>query len=480
MNVSIKKRVVGLMTTMVFLFAGVAMGAQPCLSIHEVSYNGPESSRYLKTGVSQMVENHLGEAGVSVQDTCEGGALAISVTLFGGTANLGASIEKTGYHFSRSGTEAELIGFVQELASEVAGNITGTVPPSSVPASDKKAIRPTAPVPVPSVEAYRSDVFPLQIQSVAMGDLDGDGVMEAVAASQGTLQLLSVSPDAIAETARVSLPHYLKPVRLDLLDFDGDGKPEVILSTLHAASQAPLSLVYRHDGTTLVQVGKAAPFMTAVVNLPEGHGRGCIAQRLQGIDFWGDIYQVTLEAQGLALGQPLDMGDDFTLLGWGRAPVQKSEEQGLYRLSEEGRLGFWNDTKTSVYRSDENFGGSQIFLSKTEGSNEQEERRYLVSRVQAVETDLIKGVGVSQNKDALGHLFQGMRRYKDGRVVVMGWNGYELAPLATTPSFKGFISDFSVVDRNGDGELEAFFSVVNKKGGLSGKARSYFVLSPLK
>ncbi|WP_092211545.1 FG-GAP repeat domain-containing protein [Desulfoluna spongiiphila] len=472
------KRVVGLLVTLVFLAAGTAMGAQPCLSIDEVAYNGPETSGYLKTGVSQMVANRLGEAGVFVLETCDGPSLAISVTLFGGTANLGATIKKEGFHFSRSGVEGELIGFVQELADEVAAKMTGKVKASPAPAVTEKA--PTPDTAAADVQPLRSEVFPLEVQSVAVGDLTGDGVMEAVVASRGVLQLLSVSKEAITEVGRVSCPDYLKPVRLDMLDFNNDGKAELLLSTVHTVNQDPFTLVFRHDGTTLAQMGKPAPFLTAVVTLPEG-GRTCIAQRLSGIDYWGDMHRVSLGAKGLELGQPLEMGDAFHVLGWDMAPILKGEGKGYFLLSEGGRLAFWGDaTSDSVYRSDENYGGSRFFLTKTEGSRKQEERRYLVSRVKSVDHGALKGVGVLQHKDSLGHLFQGMTRYKNGRVVVVGWNGYELAPQATSAAFKGFLIDFDIVDIDGDGELEVFGGILNKKAGLSGKGRSYFVLSSLK
>jgi len=60
-----KIRVVGLLMALVFLVSSTAMAGEACLSIEKVSYNGPEESRYLQTGVAQMVENRLAEAGVS-------------------------------------------------------------------------------------------------------------------------------------------------------------------------------------------------------------------------------------------------------------------------------------------------------------------------------------------------------------------------------------------------------------------------------
>jgi hypothetical protein len=472
-----KKRVVGLMATLVFLASGTAMGGEACLSMDKVSYNGPENSRYLKEGVAQMVENRLGEAGVVVLERCDGAILSMSVTLFGGTANLSAGIEKMGYHFSLSGSEAELIGFVQQLADEVAGVVTEGVE-TPVPTPTKKAVAPTAAA-GDSEEALRSDVFPIAVRSVAVGDLNGDGVMEAVAASRGTLQLLSVSKKAISETARVSFPEYVKPVRLDVLDFDGDGKQEVILSALHATSQTPLTLVYRHNGTTLVPVGKEARFFTSVVTLSDGR-RACIGQKIDGIDYWGGLFQVVLGEKGLEPAKPLDMDGAFKVMSWDMAPAEEASQKGMITLSELGRLTYWSDAKTSVYRGDDNYGGSLLFLSKVEGSKKREERRYLVSRVQAVDSDSVSGVGVLQTKNTLGSLFQGMRRYKSGRVVVVNWNGYDLTPVAATPSFKGFVSDFSIVDIDGDGTPEAFCSVVNATGGFSGKSRSYFALSSLK
>lgn len=477
MMVSMARRVVVTLTTLVVFAAGTAFGAQPCLTVDKVSYNGPEASRYLETGVSQMVESRLTAAGVALKGPCDVGTLAIRVTLFGGTANLSAQIDKAGYHFNRSGSESELIGFVQALGDEVVGVATGTQSAPPAPAPVKTTGAPAA---VSPDVILRSEVFPLAVQSVAVGDLNGDGRPEAVAVSRGVIQLLSVSAKAIEETARVALPDYVVPVRLDIADLDGDGKPEVLLSALHAANQSPLACVYRFKGTSLVQVGKEAPFLTAVVTLPGGGGRGCIGQRIDGIDYWGDLQQVRLGEKGLELAQPLKMDAAFKVLGWDRAPGMKAGDSGLFRLSDEGRLEFWKDPETKLFRGDEEYGGSLVFLSKVEGSKKREARRYLVSRVQAVDGGGLKGVAVLQTENALGSLFQGLRRYKSGHVTVVSWNGYELSTVAATAPVKGFVSDFALVDVDGDGTQEAFCSVLNTKGGISGKSRSYFLLSPLK
>jgi len=471
-----KIRVVGLLMALVFLVSGTAMAGEACLSIEKVSYNGPEESRYLQTGVAQMVENRLAEAGVSVLGNCDSATLAISVTLFGGTANLSAAIEQTGFHYSKAGSESELIGYVQQMADEVAG-VVGMKNEAPVATPINKDVAPKV-TQATSDESLRSEVFPLRVQSVAVGDFTGDGVMEAVAVSRSTLQVLAVSKNAITETSRVAVPEYMKPVRLDVLDFDGDGRQELILSAIHAVSQTPIALVYRHNGTTLVPMGKEARFLTAVVTLPGGK-RACIGQKIRGIDYWGGMFEMALTDKGLESGTPLDMNEAFKVMSWDNAPTDKGEK-GLFLLSEFGRISLWKDTNTSVFRSDDNYGGSLFFLSKQEGSKKQEERRYLVSRVQAVDSKALKGVGVLKTENSLGSLFQGLRRYKNGRVVVVGWNGYELEPIASTPTFKGFLSDFSIVDIDGDGTEEVFCSVLSSKGGLSGKARSYFALSPLK
>lgn len=470
-----KTRIAGLLMVLVFMVSGTAMAGEACLSIDKVSYNGPEESRYLQTGVAQMVENRLAEAGVFVLDTCDSATLSISVTLFGGTANLSAAIEQNGFHFSKAGPESELIGLVQQMAEEVAGIVGKNVEaPVATPLNKDVAPKVTQ---AASEEALRSKVFPLRIQSVAAGDFTGDGVMEAVAVSRSTLQILSVSKEAITETARIAVPEYMKPVRLDVLDFDGDGSQELILSAIHSVSQTPIALVYRHNGTTLVPVGKEARFLTAVVTLPGGK-RGCIGQKIDGIDYWGGMFQVVLGDKGLESGKPLDMADAFKIMSWDMAPTDKGEK-GLFLLSEYGRVSLWSDAKTSVYRSDDNYGGSLFFLSKQAGSKKQEERRYLVSRVKAVDSTALKGVAVLKTENSLGSLFQGLRRYKNGRVVVVGWNGYELEPIASTPTFKGFLSDFSIVDIDGDGIQEVFCSVLSSKGGVSSKSRSYFALSSL-
>ncbi|HKL16716.1 MAG TPA: hypothetical protein VJ915_13820, partial [Balneolaceae bacterium] len=55
-----------------------------------------------------------------------------------------------------------------------------------------------------------------------------------------------------------------------------------------------------------------------------------------------------------------------------------------------------------------------------------------------------------------------IKRFKEGRVEVMSWNGIALAPVFQTAPLQGWVSDFSIADIDNDGIEELLISVVTR------------------
>jgi hypothetical protein len=67
-----------------------------------------------------------------------------------------------------------------------------------------------------------------------------------------------------------------------------------------------------------------------------------------------------------------------------------------------------------------------------------------------------------QNNEFGGGAMGRYKRFKEGRIQVLSWNGIALAPLFQTQALQGWVSDFAVADIDADGKDELIVSVVTQ------------------
>ena len=69
---------------------------------------------------------------------------------------------------------------------------------------------------------------------------------------------------------------------------------------------------------------------------------------------------------------------------------------------------------------------------------------------------------IVSNSEVGGGSLGRIKRFKEGRIEIMSWNGIALAPVFQTISFPGWISDFDIADIDNDGINELVISVVGR------------------
>jgi hypothetical protein len=66
------------------------------------------------------------------------------------------------------------------------------------------------------------------------------------------------------------------------------------------------------------------------------------------------------------------------------------------------------------------------------------------------------------NEEVGGGTLGRIKRFKEGRVEIMSWNGIALAPVFQTVPLQGWVSDFDIADIDNDGIEELVISVVTR------------------
>jgi len=84
-----------------------------------------------------------------------------------------------------------------------------------------------------------------------------------------------------------------------------------------------------------------------------------------------------------------------------------------------------------------------------------------------VDDDGKREVFVVRNEELGGGVLGRYKQFTKGDLEILTWNGIALAPVSTTRSVQGWISDFAIADIDGDDVDELIVSVVGPKNRLS-------------
>lgn len=136
----------------------------------------------------------------------------------------------------------------------------------------------------------------------AMGDMDGDGMRDALLLERRGVRIGRLEGDGFRGEAACGWKGGAQAARLYLIDLDGDGDDEIVISAVEQGMPSSLALDYR-DGKCRILVERAR-WSLRVIEAPEPLGAGApkllIGQGWSSQDFFsGPIYKLKLEGNKL-------------------------------------------------------------------------------------------------------------------------------------------------------------------------------------
>jgi hypothetical protein len=149
------------------------------------------------------------------------------------------------------------------------------------------------------------------------------------------------------------------------------------------------------------------------------------------------------------------------------------------RLVNSTTLSFFNAAGNEVWKSTEKYGGSHIFfLMESEGGHE-ENRQWLPLRILASDLDgngTVEVISI-KNRDVINRLVARQRKFNDGIVEGLSWDGGQMVTMWKSRKIQGQISDLSVGDFDNDGRAELVLSVITRQGLIIGTDPSSSIVS---
>lgn len=440
-----------------------------------------------------------------------------SITILGSSVSTDAKVLDTAtgsisLTFSQAGNDqADIITHIDRLAERINTRLLGRQPAASAPAagqqpkpppaagqgdqgdihqypetlprdldSDKEGLPPRhgAADPAPaSLLITRSRRMDRQIRGVTAGDIDGDGVHEIICIDSSTVLIYRIIEGRLAKIA--DLDAGVANIAVDTADLNGNGRSELFIT--HYNGENLRSYVLEWEGAGLRRIADNLRWYFRTIDAA-GRGRVLVGQR-KGMSelFLPGIFEIGCVDGRYDEVQQLRLPRNRNIFGFTQGAVRTAGEVDIVDYSRDHYLRITDSKGHQEWSSQESYGGSDnALITNPPGDHDEQDRRYLPSRVHVVDLDSdgIKEIIAVKNEDRAG-VFSRLRMFKQGRLEVLKWDQIGLIPVWRTRRVTKLIGDFTVGDVDGDGRTEIVAAIVQKTRNVLSSGSSYLAVFAL-
>ena len=401
-----------------------------------------------------------------------------SLTVFGQSVSIDARIlevskgEELVTAFSQSKGMDDVIPTVNKFAQDINAKIMGRY--VSAPVYAMQAETPKSGTGLIKVkdklevgDADYAQTFSTGITGLDAGDVDGDGKKELVFTDSRTVYIYKWKEKAFALVTSVKGSITSEYIYVSLGDMDGNGKEEIYVSNLTEASIS--SFVLEWQGNTLVTTCKREPWFLRVTDIP-GRGQVLLGQeRIVGEGFSGNVYILKYQGRGdLSKVEPLDLPPMANIFNFVQGTITPSGKDTVLLSPGTEYLFLFDSEGNELWRSEEEFGGSDLHMTVRAGLSIAEEKWIHFSPpifLWDIEKDGSNEVVICQNKSSVGRLLEKERYFSSGILHFLHWDKVNLSTKLRTKKTGGPITGYVIEDVDNDGKPELAISVARRPTG---------------
>jgi TolB-like protein len=321
--------------------------------------------------------------------------------------------------------------------------------------------------------------LPIQIIGLGAGDVDGDGSIEIVAASNHDIHLFHVKENSLVSSGEVKGEKYHSYLSMEVADINKNGKAEIYISGEHAGSGSLTSFVMEWNGKQFSPIIQDQNWYFRVIRSKKGDQ---LFGQKKGISmaYMPEIYELSWNGPVLMSATQKEAFPEDTMV-FGVSKGFAGQNANLTAVFDSrDRLSIIHENGSIAWKSDVPYGGSERFIKTVadyRGSGG--DRFYLPQRIIALDVEKKPMVIVPLNDSSSGRFFQKFRNYTNARFLFFTWDGMKLLVSRKSPDLSGYVSDFCIADINNDGLEELIYALVTDRETAFRSAKSYIAIEDL-
>jgi len=320
-----------------------------------------------------------------------------------------------------------------------------------------------------------------QINALAVGDLNKDGIVQVVTATDSEILIHKLEGTKLLVEKKLEFKSTHRIVSLDIADINKNGYPEIFVTSLNIHREGLQSFVLEYNGSAYTTLTDDESYYFRVID-GQDSARILLGQKSAGHPFKGGIYTMKASGRQYIKDKKLRMPRSASALSLAKGPVTGKDAVEYVLINEHGRLTVLSDTGNIDWEGNKKFGGTAHYflLPRNDTDGTFRERVYLNPRIQFydIDDDDKPEIFAVRNEELGGGVFGRYKRFTKGSLEILSWNGISLAPVSKTRSVQGWISDFAIADIDGDGVDELVVCVVGKSKIFAGaKSRLSNIIS---
>ncbi len=320
------------------------------------------------------------------------------------------------------------------------------------------------------------------IQAVDIGDVDGDGIPEAVLADEDRIYIYkNIMADASNRTVVNLVAPRAKVIGLDVADVDKNAVAEIYVTAIVEKGENVVSQVVEYRDGRYQVLAHGLPYFFRVTRSVKD-GMVLLAQEKRTRFFtnrvsdtlfspFSKIFRMKWEGGKLVKGEEIPLKEEVCVLGLTMVDMDRDGVDEYLAFDQRDYLKLFNARGGLVWVSTEPYGRTGNYFLKDldrgvpPNEDPPDSRVWLPARIVTVDLDLdgIDEVILCHNYEPL-KLFPQSRFFTKSAIFSLSWDGVDFMENWRTREMKGYVSDYQVKATSKDGKPELLVALVYKRG----------------
>ncbi len=348
-------------------------------------------------------------------------------------------------------------------------------------------IVPTAPA--QSGGFWQSQRLEMAVTSMAVADVNQDGVVEILLLSPRELHIYQPAPGSLRLIKKYEGDQDDHFLWVSTADLNGNGIPEIYVSN-RRREELMSSFVLEWNGSDWARTAESLRHHLRAMELPD-RGAVLLGQAsTEDEQFSGGIYIMKKVEGDFQPFEGVGLPPRTRIYGFNRADLTQNGSAEVLVLDRSNKLTISVTSEETLWESNDQFAASFDYLKGIETSPaarlgvEEREKWYLNAPILVTDLNGDQRPEVLVNKNITGLLggrsVININFFGQSELYSLSWNGLTMVENWHTPAFPGMTTAYQVADLNGDGVPELLVALVSDPGTtVWNKAKSKVVAYPI-